>query len=113
MIIGGYLLRCYTKINPQRAKSTPPVNFCSRLVSISPIIKSVGDTAHLLRHTVKKCPQRIKDTPVVLFLPYSLYLHHLFQKAYGEYVLRYAAENAQRIRTDTDVSGSKQQQVFR
>ena len=24
-------------------------------------------TAHLLRHTVKKCPQRIKDTPAVLF----------------------------------------------
>ena len=24
------------------------------------------------------------------FLPYSLYLHRLFQKAYGEVVLRYA-----------------------
>ena len=24
-------------------------------------------TAHLLRHTVKKCPQRITDTPAVLF----------------------------------------------
>ena len=53
MKIGGYLLRCYTKINPQRAKSTPPVNFCSRLVSISPIVKSVGDTAHLLRRIMK------------------------------------------------------------
>ena len=43
------------------------------------------------------------------FLPNSLYLHRLFQKAYGEYVLRYAAaENAQRIRTPKDGRGSQQ-----
>ena len=39
----------------------------------------------------------------------ALYLHRLFQKAYGKYVLRYAAtENPQRIRTDKDVRGYKQ-----
>ena len=37
-------------------------------------------------------------------------LDSLFQKAYGEYVLRYAAtENAQHIKTDRDVRGSTQQ----
>ena len=43
------------------------------------------------------------------FLPNSLYLHRLFQKAYGKYVLRYAAtENPQRIRTPKDGRGSQQ-----
>ena len=39
---GVYLLRCCAKINPQRIKDTPAVNFCSRLVSVPPICKSAG-----------------------------------------------------------------------
>ena len=42
----------------------------------------------------------------------ALYLRRLFQKAYGEYVLRYAAtENPRRIRTPKDGRGSTQQRV--
>ena len=43
----------------------------------------------------------------------ALYLHRLFQKAYGEYVLRYAAtaNSPRRIRTAMDGGGSTQQRV--
>ena len=37
--ICGHLLRYFTKISPRRAKSTPAGNFCSCLVSASPIFK--------------------------------------------------------------------------
>ena len=37
--ICGYLLRCCEKINPQRIKDTPPVNFFLCLVLASPISK--------------------------------------------------------------------------
>ena len=39
--ICGYLLRCCEKINPQRIKDTPAVNFFSRLGSTSPISKGL------------------------------------------------------------------------
>ncbi|EEV20452.1 hypothetical protein TREVI0001_0444 [Treponema vincentii ATCC 35580] len=37
--ICGHLLRCYEKINPQRIKDTPAVNFFPRLESAPPISK--------------------------------------------------------------------------
>ena len=40
----AHLLRCYAKINPQRIKDTPAVNFRSRLVSVPSLCKSVGYT---------------------------------------------------------------------
>ena len=40
--ICGYLLRCCEKINPQRIKDTPAVNFFSRLGSTSPISKGIS-----------------------------------------------------------------------
>ena len=39
--ICGYLLRCCEKINPQRIKDTPAVNFSSRLGPTSPISKGL------------------------------------------------------------------------
>jgi len=58
-------------------------------------------TAHLLRHTVKKCPQRIKDTPAVLFyrIPciYTVYFKRLTEGLF---------------RTATDGGGSMQQRCF-
>ena len=39
--ICGYLLRCCEKINPQRIKDTPAVNFLSRLGYTSPISKGL------------------------------------------------------------------------
>ena len=36
-----HLLRCCEKINPQRIKDTPAVNFFSRLGSAPPISKSL------------------------------------------------------------------------
>ena len=49
MQICGHLLRCCEKINPQRIKDTPAVNFFSRLGSTSPICKRLTEKGCLTR----------------------------------------------------------------
>ena len=44
-----HLLRCCEKINPQRIKDTPAVNFFSRLGYTSPISKGLRKGVQLLR----------------------------------------------------------------
>ena len=47
--ICGYLLRCCEKINPQRIKDTPAVNFLSRLGYTSPISKGLRKAIYYVR----------------------------------------------------------------
>ena len=47
--ICGYLLRCCEKINPQRIKDTPAVNFLSRLGYTSPISKGLRKATYYVR----------------------------------------------------------------
>ena len=47
--ICGYLLRCCEKINPQRIKDTPAVNFSSRLGYTSPISKGLRKAIYYVR----------------------------------------------------------------
>ena len=80
-------------------------------------------TAHLLRHTAKKCPQRIKDTPAVLFC-LTPCICTVYFKRLTETMLLLKILDVQKVRlrvflyapsifrTDTDVRGSMQQRCF-
>ena len=58
---GGHLLRYFTKISPRRAKSTPAGNFCSCLVSASPIFKTLTQKgfSEATRMSVVPCRSKI------------------------------------------------------
>ena len=58
----AYLLRCCAKINPQRIKDTPAVNFCLRLVSTPSLCKSAGGV----------CICVVASTDRMSVVPYSI-----------------------------------------
>ena len=113
--ICGYLLRCCEKINPQRIKDTPAVNFSSRLGSTSPISKGLrkgffqngqgcpwfySEATFLLRKNSR--PEVYTD--VHFWTGY-------FKRLTESYILRAATGNPQRIISDMDVGGFRQERV--
>ena len=53
--ICGHLLRCYEKINPQRIKDTPAVNFFLCLVLASPIFKKAYSKKQMAQYIDTNC----------------------------------------------------------
>ena len=105
--IYGHLLRYFTKISPRRAKSTPAGNFCSCLVSASPIFKRLTQKGFSEAARMPLVP-RGSD----VFASQKL----VVQKCTWKYIFEHACGcflYVPRIyRTDTDVRGFMQQRCF-